>query len=124
MAIGRQEKNKGKGYIKSVINNFIQELFKILLKRDKDFNYLEMEISTKDVIKTVNLMEKVNTFGLMDQLMWAILLMDRDQGMENGYQVSVMEIYISDNIKKIKNREKGNIYGLQAVFFREISYVT
>lgn len=34
-----------------------------------DFNYLEMEMYTKDVIKTENSMEKASTFGQMDLLM-------------------------------------------------------
>ncbi len=120
MGIGREEKKKVKGSIKSVRNNFISELFKILLKKVMDFNYLEMGMYTKDVIKMGNLMEKANTFGRMDLLMQANLLMDRDQDLENGYRASVMEIYILDIIKKIENREKENIFGLQAVFLKEI----
>lgn len=120
MEIGREEKKKVKGSIKSVRNNFIQELFKILLKKVMDFNYLEMGMYTKDVIKMGNLMEKANTFGRMDLLMQANLLMDRDQDLENGSRASVMEIYTLDIIKKIENREKENIFGLQDVFLKEI----
>lgn len=120
MEIGREEKKKVKGSIKSVRNNFISEHFKILLKKVMDFNYLEMGMYTKDVIKMGNLMEKANTFGRMDLLMQANLLMDRDQDSENGSRASVMEIYILDIIKKIENREKENIFGLQAVFLKEI----
>ncbi len=119
MEIGREEKKKVKGSIKSVRNNFISEHFKILLKKVMDFNYLEMGMYTKDVIKMGNLMEKANTFGRMDLLMQANLLMDRDQDSENGSRASVMEIYILDIIKKIENREKENIFGLQAVFLKE-----
>lgn len=46
--------------------------------------------------------------------------MDKDQDLGNGYQASMMEIYILDIIKRIENREKENIFGLQAVFSKEI----
>lgn len=85
-----------------------------------DFSYLEMEMYTKDAIKMENLMERANTFGLMDLPTLANLLMDRDQDKENGYRVFMMEIYISETTKKIENREKENIYGLQGVFLKAI----
>lgn len=53
-----------------------------------------MGISMKGIIKMESLMEKVGISGLMDQPMLEILLMDRDQDLENGSQGWMMEIFM------------------------------
>lgn len=62
-------------------------------------------------IKMENLITKENIFGRMDQFMQVILLKERGKDSENGDQAQQMEISIKDNIKKIKNQEKENIFG-------------
>ena len=72
------------------------------------------------IIKMVNLMVKENISGQMVQLTQEILQMVRDKVQGNGDLVKLMQIFISDNIKKIKNLEKVNIFGQMVANFKEI----
>lgn len=65
-------------------------------------------------------MVKENISGQMVQLTQEILQMVRDKVQGNGDLVKLMQIFISDNIKKIKNLEKVNIFGQMVANFKEI----
>ncbi len=69
-------------------------------------------------------MGKENIFGQTVQLTQEILQMVKDKVQVNGDLVKLMEIFISDNIKKIKNQEKVNIFGQMVANLKEILLLT
>ena len=66
-------------------------------------------------------MVKVNIIGQMVQHILVILYKVKDKDLVNGDLVKQMVIFILENIKKIKNQGKVNIYGLMDVNFKETS---
>ncbi len=82
-------------------------------------NCSEMEIVMKGNIKMEALMAKANIFGQTGLCIVATLSKDLEKGMGYGNQILTLAIYMKDNIKKIKNQEKGNIHGLKDVALKD-----
>lgn len=65
------------------------------------------------------LMVKANIFGQTDLYIVATLYKDLEKDMGYGNRILTLGIYMKDNIKKIKNQEKGNIHGLKDVALKD-----
>lgn len=85
--IGKMAKNMGVGYKKLMTNNFMTESLIRIWKVVWVSSFFQTEIFMKGVIKTVNLMVKVNIFGQMDQYIQEILSKDNDKVSVDGYLV-------------------------------------
>lgn len=94
MANGKMVKKMVLVLLDSHKNNFIKELLWNLSNMDMEYKNLLMEIYIRVNIVMVDLMVKVNIFGLMDHHMMEILQMEQDMVMDNGNLPIKTVIYI------------------------------
>lgn len=85
--IGKMGKNKVMEFRRFLINSFMKENSIKMPKMDLEFKSMQIMTFIKDIIKTENLTDRANIFGLMDQFIQAISYKTKDLDSVDGYQV-------------------------------------
>lgn len=86
-----------------------------------DYNFLTMETITKESIRWVDSMARVDTDGKMEHPMMGASLMVKDKALEDGNPAKLSTIYILGSTRVIRNQEKGNTPGAMVRCMKDTS---